>query len=79
MKRNALFTLMVLLCVCHVAKAEETDYTNLPPLKLETPAVDMKLDCKAVRTYRPELELPLSPMLGESQKYQLTWMRTNPV
>jgi hypothetical protein len=40
--------------------------------------MEMKLDCQAAPAYRPELELPMSPLMGSSEKYQLTWMRTNP-
>jgi hypothetical protein len=40
--------------------------------------MEMKLDCQAVPAFRPELELPMSPLMGSSEKYQLTWMRTNP-
>jgi hypothetical protein len=61
----------------NVAKAADLDI-NLEPLKLQTPEMEMKLDCQAVPAYRPELELPMSPLMGSSEKYQLTWMRTNP-
>lgn len=60
-----------------VAKAADLDI-NLEPLKLQTPEMEMKLDCQAAPAYRPELELPMSPLMGSSEKYQLTWMRTNP-
>ena len=61
----------------NVAKAADFDI-NLEPLKLQTPVMEMKLDCQAAPDYRPELELPMSPLMGGSEKYQLTWMRTNP-
>jgi hypothetical protein len=61
----------------NVAKAADLDI-NLEPLKLQTPGMEMKLDCQAVPAFRPELELPMSPLMGSSEKYQLTWMRTNP-
>ena len=61
----------------NVAKAADLDI-NLEPLKLQTPVMEMKLDCQAAPDYRPELELPMSPLMGSSEKYQLTWMRTNP-
>jgi membrane-associated phospholipid phosphatase len=61
----------------NVAKAADLDI-NLEPLKLQTPEMEMKLDCQAAPVYRPELELPIAPLMGESEKYQLTWMRTNP-
>ena len=61
----------------NVAKAADLDI-NLEPLKLQTPEMEMKLDCQAAPAYRPELELPMSPLMGSSEKYQLTWMRTNP-
>jgi membrane-associated phospholipid phosphatase len=61
----------------NVAKAADLDI-NLEPLKLQTPEMEMKLDCQAAPDYRPELELPMSPLMGSSEKYQLTWMRTNP-
>lgn len=61
----------------NVAKAADLDI-NLEPLKLQTPVMEMKLDCQAAPDYRPELELPMSPLMGGSEKYQLTWMRTNP-
>lgn len=61
----------------NVAKAADLAI-NLEPLKLQTPVMEMKLDCQAAPDYRPELELPMSPLMGGSEKYQLTWMRTNP-
>ena len=61
----------------NVAKAADLAI-NLEPLKLQTPEMEMKLDCQAAPAYRPELELPMSPLMGSSEKYQLTWMRTNP-
>ena len=61
----------------NVAKAADLDI-NLEPLKLQTPVMEMKLDCQAAPDYRPELELPMSPLMGSGEKYQLTWMRTNP-
>jgi hypothetical protein len=61
----------------NVAKAADLAI-NLEPLKLQTPVMEMKLDCQAAPDYRPELELPMSPLMGSSEKYQLTWMRTNP-
>lgn len=67
----------MMLAVSSVAKANDFDI-NLEPLKLQTPVMEMKLDCQAAPDYRPELELPMSPLMGGSEKYQLTWMRTNP-
>ena len=67
----------MMLAVSSVAKANDFDI-NLEPLKLQTPVMEMKLDCQAAPDYRPELELPMSPLMGSSEKYQLTWMRTNP-
>ncbi len=67
----------MMLAVSSVAKANDFDI-NLEPLKLQTPVMEMKLDCHAAPDYRPELELPMSPLMGGSEKYQLTWMRTNP-
>lgn len=66
-----------MFAMVNVAKAADLDI-NLEPLKLQTPEMEMKLDCQAVPAYRPELELPMSPLMGSSEKYQLTWMRTNP-
>ena len=76
MKRT-FFVLLMMLAVSSLAKANDFDI-NLEPLKLQTPVMEMKLDCQAVPDYRPELELPMSPLMGGSEKYQLTWMRTNP-
>ena len=67
----------MLFAMGNVAKAADLDI-NLEPLKLQTPEMEMKLDCQAAPAYRPELELPMSPLMGSSEKYQLTWMRTNP-
>ena len=67
----------MMLAMGNVAKAADLDI-NLEPLKLQTPVMEMKLDCQAAPDYRPELELPMSPLMGGSEKYQLTWMRTNP-
>ena len=67
----------MMLAVSSLAKANDFDI-NLEPLKLQTPVMEMKLDCQAAPDYRPELELPMSPLMGSSEKYQLTWMRTNP-
>ena len=76
MKRT-FFVLLMMLAVSSLAKANDFDI-NLEPLKLQTPEMEMKLDCQAAPAYRPELELPMSPLMGSSEKYQLTWMRTNP-
>ena len=76
MKRT-FFVLLMMLAVSSLAKANDFDI-NLEPLKLQTPVMEMKLDCQAAPDYRPELELPMSPLMGGSEKYQLTWMRTNP-
>ena len=76
MKRTFFFFFMM-LAVSSLAKANDFDI-NLEPLKLQTPEMEMKLDCQAAPAYRPELELPMSPLMGSSEKYQLTWMRTNP-
>lgn len=76
MKRT-FFVLLIMFAMGNVAKAADLDI-NLEPLKLQTPEMEMKLDCQAVPAYRPELELPMSPLMGSSEKYQLTWMRTNP-
>ncbi len=76
MKRT-FFVLLMMFAMGNVAKAADLDI-NLEPLKLQTPEMEMKLDCQAVPAYRPELELPMSPLMGSSEKYQLTWMRTNP-
>lgn len=76
MKRT-FFVLLMMFAMGNVAKAADLDI-NLEPLKLQTPEMEMKLDCQAAPVYRPELELPIAPLMGESEKYQLTWMRTNP-
>lgn len=76
MKRT-FFVLLMMFAMGNVAKASDLDI-NLEPLKLQTPEMEMKLDCQAAPVYRPELELPIAPLMGESEKYQLTWMRTNP-
>ena len=76
MKRT-FFVLLMMLAVSSLAKANDFDI-NLEPLKLQTPEMEMKLDYQAAPAYRPELELPMSTLMGSSEKYQLTWMRTNP-
>ncbi|SEA53874.1 PAP2 superfamily protein [Xylanibacter ruminicola] len=76
MKRT-FFVLLMMFAMGNVAKAADLDI-SLEPLKLQTPEMEMKLDCQAAPAYRPELELPMSPLMGSSEKYQLTWMRTNP-
>ncbi|WP_157054488.1 phosphatase PAP2 family protein [Prevotella sp. RM4] len=75
--KKTFFVLLMMLAMGNVAKAADLDI-NLEPLKLQTPVMEMKLDCQAAPDYRPELELPMSPLMGSSEKYQLTWMRTNP-
>ena len=75
--KKTFFVLLMMFAMGNVAKAADLDI-NLEPLKLQTPEMEMKLDCQAVPAYRPELELPMSPLMGSSEKYQLTWMRTNP-
>lgn len=77
MVKKTFFVLLMMFAMGNVAKAADLDI-NLEPLKLQTPEMEMKLDCQAVPDYRPELELPMSPLMGSSEKYQLTWMRTNP-
>ena len=77
MVKKTFFVLLMMFAMGNVAKAADLDI-NLEPLKLQTPEMEMKLDCQAVPAYRPELELPMSPLMGSSEKYQLTWMRTNP-
>lgn len=75
--KKTFFVLLMMFAMGTVAKAADLDI-NLEPLKLQTPEMEMKLDCQAAPAYRPELELPMSPLMGSSEKYQLTWMRTNP-
>ena len=75
--KKTFFVLLMMFAMGNVAKAADLDI-NLEPLKLQTPEMEMKLDCQAAPDYRPELELPMSPLMGSSEKYQLTWMRTNP-
>ena len=75
--KKTFFVLLMMFAMGNVAKAADLDI-NLEPLKLQTPVMEMKLDCQAAPDYRPELELPMSPLMGGSEKYQLTWMRTNP-
>ena len=75
--KKTFFVLLMMFAMGNVAKAADLDI-NLEPLKLQTPEMEMKLDCQAAPDYRPELELPIAPLMGESEKYQLTWMRTNP-
>ena len=75
--KKTFFVLLMMFAMGNVAKAADFDI-NLEPLKLQTPVMEMKLDCQAAPDYRPELELPMSPLMGSSEKYQLTWMRTNP-
>ena len=77
MMKKTFFVLFMMLAMSNVANANDF-YTDLEPLKLQTPVMEMKLDCQAAPVYRPELELPIAPLMGESEKYQLTWMRTNP-
>lgn len=77
MVKKTFFVLLMMFAMGNVAKAADLDI-NLEPLKLQTPEMEMKLDCQAAPAYRPELELPMSPLRGSSEKYQLTWMRTNP-
>ena len=57
----------MMLAVGNVAKAADLDI-NLEPLKLQTPVMEMKLDCQAAPDYRPELELPMSPLMGGREK-----------
>ncbi len=75
--KKTFFVLLMMFAMGNVAKAADLAI-NLEPLKLQTPVMEMKLDCQAAPDYRPELELPMSPLMGGSEKYQLTWMRTNP-
>lgn len=75
--KKTFFVLLMMFAMGNVAKAADLDI-NLEPLKLQMPVMEMKLDCQAAPDYRPELELPMSPLMGGSEKYQLTWMRTNP-
>ena len=75
--KKTFFVLLMMFAMGNVAKAADLAI-NLEPLKLQTPVMEMKLDCQAAPDYRPELELPMSPLMGSSEKYQLTWMRTNP-
>ena len=77
MMKKTFFVLFMMLAMSNVANANDF-YTDLEPLKLQTPVMEMKLDCQAAPVYRPELELSIAPLMGESEKYQLTWMRTNP-
>ena len=77
MMKKTFFVLFMMLAMSNVANANDF-YTDLEPLKLQTPVMEMKLDCQAAPVYRPELELPIASLMGESEKYQLTWMRTNP-
>ena len=71
-----------ILTFCGIS-ARATDYTTLEPLKLEIPEMELRLKpCltyDGTRLYRPELELHTLPTeTSDINKYQLTWMRTNP-
>ena len=77
MVKKTFFVLLMIFAIGNVAKAADLAI-NLEPLKLQTPEMEMKLDCQAAPAYRPELELPMSPLMDSSEKYQLTWMRTTP-
>ena len=55
------------------------DYVNMRELKLTTPVMEPTLSYGSTSNYRPELELcKLSLATNDVNKYQLTWMRTNP-
>ena len=76
--KTKLWVLAAILTFCGT-DAQAADYTTLEPLKLETPDMSPTLTYERSDVLRPELELLSLPSgTTDINKYQLTWMRTNP-
>lgn len=73
-----IFAFVLTLCgFCQMALAE--DYHSNENLKLTTPSMEPRLTPIQISNYHPDLELRLLPTpTSNMNKYQLTWMRTNP-
>ena len=73
-----LLTLFVLLLICMIVKASDSDFTNMEPLKLTTPELKMELTLNTTNNYRPELELPmLSEGTSRMVGLDFRWKHTN--
>jgi len=80
MKTLIRITIAVIVMICGFSEqATAADYHDMTELKLTTPVMETKLNLVPTSTYRPELELRKLPLaVSDVNKYQLTWMRTNP-
>ena len=73
-----LLTLFVLLLVCMMVKASDSDFTNMESLKLTTPELKTELTLNTTNNYRPELELPmLSEGTSRMVGLDFRWKHTN--
>ena len=73
-----LLTLFVLLLICMMVKASDSDFTNMEPLKLTTPELKTELTLNTTNNYRPELELPmLSEGTSRMVGLDFRWKHTN--
>ena len=80
MKTLIRIIIAVIVMICGFSEqATAADYHDMTELKLTTPVMETKLNLVPTSTYRPELELRKLPLaVSDVNKYQLTWMRTNP-
>ena len=79
--RKLLFWLLTAILAFCGTSAKAIDFLNMEPMKLTTPEMEPKLDY-SVRTAKfgktVKLDAPELVNTPDVNKYQLTWMRTNP-
>ena len=82
--RTILLTAVIgTMCLFGAANASAVDFMNMEPMKLTTPEMEPKLDYSVRDVRLGEMvrlgrTVTLDAVAPEVNKYQMTWMRTNP-
>ena len=77
MRKILLTAVIGTMCLLGAADASAVDFLNMEPMKLTTPEMEPKLDY-SVRDVHLGRTVKLEAVSPEVNKYQMTWMRTNP-
>ena len=77
MRKILLTAVIGTMCLLGAADASAADFLNMEPMKLTTPEMEPKLDY-SVRDVHLGRTVKLEAASPEVNKYQMTWMRTNP-
>ena len=77
MRKILLTAVIGTMCLLGAADASAVDFLNMEPMKLTTPEMEPKLDY-SVRDVHLGRTVKLEAASPEVNKYQMTWMRTNP-